>query len=128
MVPAHTAVSINVFGLHRDPRAFSPLPETFWPDRWLEQDKYTLPGGDIISADQLVLNRNAFIPFSFGPANCVGKNLALMEVRAVTAVFVSKFEMTLGKGFDLDTWEPSLKDYGVTLRGKLMVNVKARRS
>ena len=125
-MPQYTAVSVNTYGLHRDPRAFAPLPETFWPDRWLEQDKYTLPNGDVIPAEQLVLNRNAYIPFSFGPANCVGKNLALMEVLAVTAVFVSKFEMTLGKGFNLDQWEADLKDYGVTLRGKLMVNLKAR--
>ena len=86
-MPSHTAVSVPIYSIQRDPRCFSPLPNEFWPDRWLTQDSYELPNGQKISSIQLVHNRNAFIPFSFGPANCVGKNLALMELRAITVSF-----------------------------------------
>ena len=90
------------------------------------QDTYIAPTEQTIPASALVHNRNAFIPFSFGPANCVGKNLAMMELRGVTCAFMHRFDLTQAKGFDLDTWEPSLLDYGVTTRGQLWVQLKLR--
>ena len=126
VVPANTAVSVHTYSVHRDPRCFAPFPNTFWPERWLVQDSYTLPNGQKITSGQLVHNRNAFIPFSFGPANCVGKNLALMEIRAVTAAFVQKFDMAVNEGYDLDQWEKKLLDYGVTSRDSLWVKLTTR--
>lgn len=126
VVPAHTAVSVNTYSLHRDPRYFYPLPDTFWPDRWLVKDSYVVPTGQKIMAEQLIHNRNAFIPFSFGPANCVGKNLALLEIRAVTCSFIRRFDMKAAEGYDLSKWEDSLLDYGVTTRGSLLVRLTVR--
>ncbi len=126
VIPPNTTVMVQTYSLHRDPRNFHPLPDTFWPDRWLVQDQYILPSGDSIKEEELILNREAYIPFSFGPANCVGKNLALMELRAVTCAFLHKFDMTVAKGFNFDTWEENILDYGVTTRGSLPVNLKTR--
>ena len=71
--------------MHHDPRNFSPAPDTFLPERWL------IASGDASAAKQLpsflahsstfVRNEEAFIPFSYGPVNCVGKNLAQQEIR-----------------------------------------------
>ncbi|KAJ3538505.1 hypothetical protein NM688_g6512 [Phlebia brevispora] len=126
VVPPNTAVAVSTYSLHRDARNFTPLPDTFWPDRWLVQDDYILPTGQKIQSSQLIHNRNAFIPFSFGPANCVGKNLAVMELRAVTCSYIQKFDMNVAGGYDLDSWEDSILDYGVTSRGHLLVHLKAR--
>lgn len=38
-------------------------------------------------------DRQAFAPFFQGRFGCVGKNLALMEIRAVTAALLSRFDM-----------------------------------
>ncbi|KAF9241320.1 cytochrome P450 [Melanogaster broomeanus] len=66
-----TQVQVPPYVLHRDPKYFFPHPDDFWPDRWL------LEASD---SPDLVLDRSAFIPFSMGPANCVGKPLAMLEL------------------------------------------------
>ena len=118
-VPEDTQVLVHTYSLHRNPQEFSPLPDTFWPDRWLTQDTYVLPGGDVIHKDQVVTNRAAFVPFSLGPQNCVGKALAQVEMRAVTAALVQRFDVHKAKEYDLDSWEKSLVDVYITLRGPL---------
>ena len=52
-------------------------PDAFIPERWSIQP-------------DLIKSRNAFAPFSLGPFGCIGKNLALMELRTVICLLVSK--------------------------------------
>lgn len=112
--------------MQRDPRYFHPLPDTYWPDRWLEQDTYVLPTGEVITKDKLIHNRNVFVPFSYGLRTCVGKNIAWLEMRAILCALVQKFEITKDPGYDLDDWERDMRDVFVTACGPLMVQVKAR--
>ncbi|KIP08448.1 hypothetical protein PHLGIDRAFT_23489 [Phlebiopsis gigantea 11061_1 CR5-6] len=118
-VPGGTPVSIHVYSLHRNPEEFSPLPDTFWPERWLTRNEYTLPTGEVLSKDQVVTNRAAFVPFSFGPQNCAGKALASVELRVVISALVQKFEVRKAKEYDIDDWEKNLRDHYVTLTGPL---------
>lgn len=46
------------------------------------------------------MNKTAFAPFSIGPYGCIGKNLALMEVRTVTADLITKFDVSFAPGED----------------------------
>ena len=89
-------MSIHTITLHRDPRNFNPFTDEFWPERWLiAQGSMELPSS-ILKTD-FVHNTAAFIPFSYGwslwleiegrhlthrflvgPANCVGKPLAIL--------------------------------------------------
>jgi cytochrome P450 len=69
---------------------------------------------------------SAFIPFSFGPANCVGKNLAYQEMRMVICVLMQKFDMRFEDGFDVKSWEVDMLDYFVTIKGKLPVVLTPR--
>jgi cytochrome P450 len=55
-LPADTEVTLHAYSIHRDSNLF-PNSESFIPERWLEE-----------TAEM----RNAFIPFSYGPRNCVG--------------------------------------------------------
>lgn len=55
-LPAGTEVTMHAYTVHRDPILF-PEGERFLPERWLEETPEM---------------RNAFIPFSAGPRNCVG--------------------------------------------------------
>ncbi len=99
----------------RDPRYFSPRPDDFIPERWLNATK-----GDFLT------NPDAFIPFSFGPANCAGKNLALIEMRMVIALLMQRYDMRFAEGFDPQTWEYTLEDWLVMKRGKLPVMITLR--
>jgi len=126
--PEDTQVSVHVPLLQRDPRYFYPLTDEFWPDRFLNQDIYTLPSGDTIPASELILERNLFLPFSAGPQNCAGRAIAQQEMRAITCALLSKFEIEKAKGYDLDSWEKNVKDYYVCHRGPLMVQMKVRHS
>lgn len=117
-----------MYSLQRDPRSFSPLPDTFWPDRWLTQDTYTLPSGDVLDRAHVTTDRTAFVPFSLGPQNCAGRALAMLEMRAVACGLLQRFEMRAAKDFDLDDWEKNLKDVFVTITGPLPGTVIPRQA
>lgn len=58
-IPKDTTVAIFLYGMAHDPAVF-PDPEKFDPDRFLPEK----------------INRRhnfAYVPFSAGPRNCVGK-------------------------------------------------------
>lgn len=74
-----------------------------------------------------MLDHSVFIPFSMGPANCAGKSLAMLELRAVVSLFIMHFDMEFDDSFDPKTWMKSLKDYFLLESGKLMVKLRVRR-
>ena len=112
--------------MHRDRREFAPIPDMFWPDRWLAQATYVLPSGDTINHNHVITSRGSFIPFSFGPQNCAGRALAIVELRMVTCALVQQFDMHVAKGYDLDNWEKEIQDVYLTNRGKLPVSLLTR--
>ncbi|KAL6715385.1 hypothetical protein ACLMJK_006346 [Lecanora helva] len=57
----------------------------FVPERW-----YSKPN--------MVKNKGAFAPFASGRFGCVGKSLALMELRYVTALLVSRYDVGFAPG------------------------------
>ena len=114
-VPEGTQVSVHIYTMHRDSREFSPLPDTFWPDRWLAGAK-----------EGVVTDRSAFIPFSTGSAGCVGKPLALVELRVVVALLVQTFDMRFAPGYDAKQWEEDFHDYFVARKGELPVVLSCR--
>lgn len=116
-IPEGTTCDIPFYTLHRDPRNFSPSPDEFIPARWL---------GD--ASSKYTTNREAFIPFSHGPANCVGKHLAIHELRMIVRLLVERFEFELDetRGWTRDRWGDNLEDYYVTIKGGLPVKIKLR--
>jgi cytochrome P450 len=122
-IPEGNQVFNHTYSLQRNPRYFSPYPDRFWPDRWLpEQDRQTLPPNE-----RFILDLRAFIPFSYGPANCAGKNLAYLEMRAVTCYIVQKFNFKVKEGFRLESWAEGIRDFFVAKRPSLPVSVELRR-
>ncbi|OSD05151.1 high nitrogen upregulated cytochrome P450 monooxygenase 2, partial [Trametes coccinea BRFM310] len=130
-----TAMFLHPYSLQRDPRNFFPFPEEFWPERWL------VAAGHSTFADALARspdananvettsfrhNESAFLPFSHGPANCVGKQLAMQEMRMVVCALIQKFELRLREGWDVDKYDEAFLDYFVTTRPDLPVTLRAR--
>lgn len=126
-----TAVIIPTFTLHRDPRYFSPQPNHFIPERWLSNQ--ATKDGTVYVTD-----REAFIPFSYGPANCAGKVFAMAELRCVIAMLVRSFDMhhLVGPGSDdpavleekARLWMNGLKDRLVFERPGFRVYMAVRKS
>ncbi|KAJ7639707.1 hypothetical protein DFH06DRAFT_1335381 [Mycena polygramma] len=53
------------------------------------------------------------------PANCIGKNLAMLEIRMVVACIMQAYEMRFAEGYDTSRWEADLKDYFIAVCNKL---------
>lgn len=73
-----------------------------------------------------VHNTNSFVPFSFGPSNCVGKNLALLEMRMIICLCMQKLEMRFQEDWDRSEWHNKLEDLFVTGMGSLPVSISRR--
>ncbi|ORY71471.1 cytochrome protein [Pseudomassariella vexata] len=86
-------------------------PEEFIPERFL---------GDEAFADD---NYDVLQPFSVGPRNCIGKNLAYAEMRLILAKMLWNFDFALVKG--QDDWMDQ-KTFTLWEKPPLMVNVKKR--
>ncbi|KAJ3489995.1 hypothetical protein NLI96_g1765 [Meripilus lineatus] len=134
--PEGTTARIHMYTLHRDARNFSPCPDSFWPERWLLVDaehsdnlKLSDDGvtANLRTTKEFRHNSAAFIPFSMGPANCAGKNLALMEMRMVICSLVQRFDMTFANGWNHDELEQNMQDIMVTKIGQLPIQLCKRR-
>ena len=121
-LPEKTAVTMSPYVLHRDSRYFSPNPNAFWPDRWLQGSQ----GSKSKTGEPFVCDTAAFIPFSYGPANCVGKPLAMLEMRIVVALLIQRFDMRFADGYDASRWEKELGDFFVMVTGDLPVILSPR--
>jgi tryprostatin B 6-hydroxylase len=66
------------------PKAFVQ-PHNFIEERWTTQS-------------ELVLRKDAYLPFGYGSYACIGKRLALMEMRIVISHFVLNFDIRFPQG------------------------------
>lgn len=125
------------YALFRNPAYFSPAPDSFWPDRWLQSGvaKRTPHSASTASSvptftqtgeTEVITNHAAFIPFSYGPANCAGRALALAEMRVVVALLMQRFEMRFKEGWDPKEWEDHLEDHFVMSNGGLPIVLRPR--
>ena len=116
LVPDGTNVLIHTFSIHRDARNFSN-PDTFLPERWLTDGR-----------PNSITNHNpdAFIPFSLGPQNCVGKKIAMTELRVVVAFVVQRIDIVSSDGPGMAGWEEGIEDWFATSCPALLAQVKAR--
>lgn len=81
-VPSDTRVSIHHYATYHSPDNFKN-PDQFIPERWLGDPEY---------ADD---KREAVQPFSYGPRNCIGQNMAQHEMRLLFASVLANFDMKL---------------------------------
>lgn len=78
-------------GLHRSPKNWTD-PDTFRPERFLTS---TSTGTTTAASD----NANpAFVPFSKGPRNCIGQELAIIETKVILAMTLRSFDFSTAFG------------------------------
>jgi len=145
-IPEGTTLNIPPYTLQRNPQYFFPMPDQFWPERWLlssnsestdidteeddnseKDDKYeTVKEHRNDTPSSIIHNTDAFIPFSHGPANCIGKRLAYREMRLVIATVLQKYEIRFADGYDKERWIREIREDGVIVKGDLPVSLKPR--
>lgn len=119
-LPEGNSAFVPTYALQRDPRYFAPLADSFVPERWLSEAKrMELEPAIFGNGGEFILNAAAFIPFSLGPTNCAGKNLAWMEMRMVIVMILQRLDIQLEDGYNPEQWFIDIKDQFVTMKGAL---------
>jgi cytochrome P450 len=114
VIPEQTQLTLHTYSILRDARHFH-TPDMFLPERWLNKGA---PAG--------AHNTAAFIPFSYGPTMCVGKGLALMEMRMLLCWVLRRFQFSKVPGVNYAEWERNIQDWYVVHQEPLVVNVSLR--
>ncbi|XP_016928979.3 probable cytochrome P450 4d21 [Drosophila suzukii] len=78
-IPGNTSVVLIPYYVYRDPEYF-PDPLTFKPERWMNGKEASLASF-------------AYIPFSSGPKNCIGKKFANLEMKTFISKVIRHFEL-----------------------------------
>ncbi|KAH9477825.1 Cytochrome P450 monooxygenase orf5 [Psilocybe cubensis] len=127
-LPEGSSAFIPTYTIQRDPRNFSPATDSFYPERWLpEAQRRELEPKVFGNPLEYIHNASAFIPFSMGPSNCAGKNLAYLEMRMVICMIMHQLDLKLEEGYEKGRWAEDVKDYFITLKGPLPAVVTPRR-
>jgi len=114
VIPEGTQVTLHTYSIQRDPRNFH-TPDAFLPERWFSAGA---PAGEH--------NPAAFLPFSYGPANCAGKNFALMEMRMVLCWVLRRFRFSKAPGFRYEEWEGEIQDWFAVHQPPLLASISIR--
>ncbi|KAF7284081.1 hypothetical protein GWI33_022698 [Rhynchophorus ferrugineus] len=79
VIPKLATVYFGVVYIHRNSK-YWPDPLKFDPDRFLAEEVAKRPPC-------------AYIPFSYGPRNCIGKNYSFMNMKVLIAVVLRKYKI-----------------------------------
>ena len=71
-------VGVNVYIIHRDTQLWGEDAGEYKPERFLAENR-------------LKSSRNAFLPFSLGPRQCIGNNFANLEMRIFLSILLKEF-------------------------------------
>ncbi|KAL2848517.1 cytochrome P450 [Aspergillus pseudoustus] len=104
-IPGGMNIFCPLYALARSEMVYG-RPLEFVPERWYK-------------APELVKDKSAFAPFSIGPFNCIGRPLALMNMRTTVARLIMEFDMKLAPGEDGSRFLGNAKDNFVFYYGDL---------
>jgi cytochrome P450 family 628 len=96
-IPGNTNCRFPDYVAWRDSRNFAEA-DRFIPERWTTKKN-------------LLIHPEVFNPLGNGAYNCVGQDLAWLQMRASLARLVVTFEWAFQDGFDVQAWEHSGKDH-----------------
>ncbi|KAH8669187.1 cytochrome P450 [Xylariales sp. PMI_506] len=73
-----TVLSISTYTIHRNKEIFGEDALDFNPDRWLTKQRNNMD--------------KHFMSFSYGPRSCIGRNIAMMELKKTFATIFRRFD------------------------------------
>ncbi|PHH92770.1 hypothetical protein CDD83_5176 [Cordyceps sp. RAO-2017] len=112
-IPENTTIVTPQYSLMRDERYFDR------PEEWIPERFTTRP--------ELILNKDAFVPWSIGRRSCIGKNLSLMEIRVAAALLLTEFDFEFAPGEDGTDMFARATDYFTTTPGPLRLIPRIRK-
>jgi cytochrome P450 len=104
-VPGSTIVGVNPWAQMKSEENFYPDPDVFRPERWL-------PGG---LGPESRVRRSAMMSFSFGAFSCLGKSLALQEIRLVLTHVLLKYNLDFAPEWDRRKFEDGIDNMRTTV-------------
>ncbi|CAI6335388.1 unnamed protein product [Periconia digitata] len=107
-VPGGTVVSLAQYASYHSEINFKNA-DSFIPERWIPEGQKEY-GSD---------HKHVFIPFSHGPRNCLGRNLAYHEMRLILASVLLNFDLELAD----DTVWPDQNVYILWDKKPLMIKL-----
>ncbi|KAH7027270.1 cytochrome P450 [Microdochium trichocladiopsis] len=120
-LPAKTSISVPQWSAYQSALNFHK-PQSFVPERWLAD--VTSPGSTSPFAND---KRDVMQPFSAGPRNCIGKNLANAEMRLILTRLLYNFDLDFDQPADGTTtttgWASDQKVFLLWDKGPLMVRL-----
>jgi aspirochlorine biosynthesis cytochrome P450 monooxygenase len=108
-VPGGTSISVSHWSCYHSADNFRE-PDKFIPERWLGDERYR---------DD---KKRALQPFSLGPRNCLGMNLAYAEMRIILARLLWNFDLELSE--ESNSWADGIKVFMIYQRPSLMVKLR----
>ncbi|KJZ71063.1 hypothetical protein HIM_09535 [Hirsutella minnesotensis 3608] len=113
-IPGNTTVACSQYVLNRTESLY-PQANEFIPERW-----YSKP--------EMVTDKSIFVPFSIGPYNCIGKSLALQNIRNTIAELVTRFDFSPGPNNDMDLYKKGARDAFTLQPARLRLNISFAKS
>jgi len=118
-IPEGTIVGCNPYVQMRSPENFFPAPWEFKPERWLPEGL----------GPEMRTRKAALMSFSYGPFSCLGRPLAIMELRMILALTVLRYDMAFDPKFNPKAFKRGILNFrGTQFRVPLTVVVKSRSS
>ncbi|KIX98606.1 uncharacterized protein Z520_05907 [Fonsecaea multimorphosa CBS 102226] len=116
-IPESTQLSIHKWTMQRSERNFTNALE-FLPERWIDEEREA----------HGIRNHNtkAYIPFGAGVYSCVGKPLALLEMRLFLTRFMRKLELEPARNYDLERYPWEVTSSLTLMKAALPVLVRKR--
>ncbi|KAI1161516.1 cytochrome P450 46A1 [Nemania serpens] len=110
VLPAMTPLALWNPQVHRDPNVWGPDAHLFKPERWADGVGAPQPG--------------SFFPFSYGPRNCLGQGLAMLEMSLTLATLFRWYDFAFDQGFEMEF----LPSFTMCAKNGLMLRIKERDS
>ncbi|KAK6950195.1 hypothetical protein Daesc_008521 [Daldinia eschscholtzii] len=104
-IPERTIVSCQAYSTHRIDEAVFPHPDTFDPDRWLQET------GELD-------RKRLFFAFASGGRGCIGKHLALAEMKTLLRDVYSRYTTVPDPSMSAEDMEMSDQLISSQPRGK----------
>jgi cytochrome P450 len=90
-------------------------PNDFIPERW-----YSRP--------ELIRDKRAYAPFSFGARLCLGKSMAMAELRLSTAILLKNYDVSFAPDYDEETMWRDMRDQVTCQPGEVSCIFRPRQS
>jgi cytochrome P450 len=117
-IPEYTQLSVHKWSMQRYEKNFSKSHE-FIPERWISDEERS-------RLNITRHNPNAFIPFGAGQYGCVGKQLALVEMRLFLVGLLRRLDFSPSPEYDLETFPETTTSHLTLITPPLPALIKIR--